>query len=231
MPQYFQAVLGVNAQGAGVRLVPVIIGLVLGAVPADRVAVRVGVKITVAVGFTVMAAGMVLGATTRIGSSDGFVAAWLTVVGTGMWLTVATAASAALVEIPKERSGVASALVQTFQKLGAPFGAAILGSALNSAYQSQLQLALPAAVAEVGRGRVFGGLTVAQRIHAAPLLRMVREAFVYGMDSALLVSAGVAVAGLLVALAFMPQRTARVENVAEYYLTPLDLAEGPGLIG
>jgi hypothetical protein len=60
---------------------------------------------------------------------------------------------------------------------------------------------------------------------------MVREAFVYGMDSALLVSAGTAVAGLLVALAFMPQRTARVENVAEYYLTPLDLAEEPGVIG
>jgi MFS transporter, DHA2 family, multidrug resistance protein len=232
MPQYFQGVLGVNAQGAGVRLVPVIIGLVLGAVPADRVAARVGVKITVALGFTVMAAGMLLGATTRIGSSDGFVEAWLAVVGIGMGLTVATAASAALVEIPKERSGVGSALMQAFQKLGAPFGAAILGSALNSAYQSQLQLALPAAVAEVVRGSVFGGLIVAQRMHSASLLRMVREAFVYGMDSALLVSAGIAVAGLFVALAFMPQRTARVEDVAEYRLNPpLDLAEEPGVMG
>ena len=226
MPQYFQGVLGFDAQGAGVRLVPVIIGLVLGAVPADRVAARVGAKITVALGFGVMAAGMLLGATTRIGASDGFVAAWLAVVGIGMGLAVATAASAALVEIPKERSGVGSALMQAVQKLGAPFGAAILGSALNSAYQSQLQLALPAGVADVVRESVFGGLAAAQRTHSVSLLHIVREAFVYGMDTALLVSAGIAAAGLLMALAFMPRRIAQVEEVPEQRLSPpLDLAQ------
>jgi hypothetical protein len=78
---------------------------------------------------------------------------------------------------------------------------------------------------------VFGGLTAAERMHSASSLRMVREAFVYGMDSALLVSAGIAVAGLFVALAFMPQRTARVEDVAEYHLNPpFDLAEEPGVM-
>lgn len=57
-------------------------------------------------------------------------------------------------------------------------------SALNSAYQSQLQIDLPAGVADVVRESVFGGLAVAQRMHSVSLLRMVREAFVYGMDTA-----------------------------------------------
>ncbi|HEX9414621.1 MAG TPA: MFS transporter, partial [Ktedonobacterales bacterium] len=38
MPQFFQGVLGTDAMGSGVRLLPLIAGLVLGAVPADRVA-------------------------------------------------------------------------------------------------------------------------------------------------------------------------------------------------
>ena len=51
LPQYLQAIMGVDAQGAGLRFLPAIAGLVVGAVPADRVAARVGSKMTVALGF------------------------------------------------------------------------------------------------------------------------------------------------------------------------------------
>jgi hypothetical protein len=44
----------------------------------------------------------------------------LVLVGVGTGLARATAASSALVEIPSERGGVGSALMQAFQKLGAP---------------------------------------------------------------------------------------------------------------
>jgi hypothetical protein len=47
------------------------------------------------------------------------------------------------------------------------------------------------------------------------------------MDTALLVSAGIAAAGLLMALAFMPRRIAQHEEVTEQrFNRPLDLAEG-----
>jgi MFS family permease len=51
LPQYFQGVRGTDAMGAGVRLLPQVAGLVLGAVPADRVARLLGTKVTVALGF------------------------------------------------------------------------------------------------------------------------------------------------------------------------------------
>ena len=38
MPQYFQGVLGTDAMGSGVRLLPLIGGLIVGALPADRLA-------------------------------------------------------------------------------------------------------------------------------------------------------------------------------------------------
>ncbi|HXX77987.1 MAG TPA: DHA2 family efflux MFS transporter permease subunit, partial [Ktedonobacteraceae bacterium] len=161
MPQFFQGVLGTDAMGSGVRLLPLIIGLIVGAVPADRIAKVMGAKITVALGFALLSTGMLLGATTGIGSSNSFIAAWMALVGLGMGLTMATAASAALSVLPQERSGVGAAVMQAIQKVGAPFGAAILGSVLSSAYQSQLNLGgLPTAVATVVKESLFGGMAV-----------------------------------------------------------------------
>jgi DHA2 family multidrug resistance protein-like MFS transporter len=216
MPQFFQGVLGIDAMGSGVRLLPLIAGLVVGAVPADRIARVVGAKITVALGFTLLAAGLLLGATTGVGSSGGFIAAWMALVGAGMGLALSTATSAALSVLSQERSGVGSAVMQALQKVGGPFGAAILGSVLLSTYQAQLHLAgLPAAVANVVKESLFGGLAVAQQLGSAPLLASVRTAFVQGMDVSLVVAAGIAVAGFVLTLIFLPGRAASKAGGAE----------------
>ena len=210
MPQYFQGILGTNAMGSGLRLLPLIGGLIVGAVPADRVAHLVGAKITVALGFVFLAAGMLLGAITGVASVEGFIAAWMALVGVGMGLTMATAASVALSELSQERSGVGSAVMQALQKVGAPFGAAILGSVLSSAYQGQLNLAgLPPAIANAVKTSLFGGLAVAQHLGSAGLLASVRTAFVHGMDVSLVVAAGIAAVGFLLALVFLPARATR----------------------
>ena len=205
LPQYFQGVLGTDAMGSGLRLLPLVGGLIVGAVPADRIARLLGAKLTVAVGFVLVAAGMLLGSTTAVGSADAFIAAWVALVGLGMGITFATAASAALSELSAERSGVGSAVMQALQKTGGPFGTAVLGSVLSTAYLSQLHLAsLPAALASVVRESLFGGLAVAAQLHSPALLSMVRSAFVDGMDVSLVVAAGIAGAGLLLTLVFLP---------------------------
>jgi DHA2 family multidrug resistance protein-like MFS transporter len=220
MPLYFQGVRGVNAMGSGLRLLPLIGGLVVGAVPADRLAERIGARLTVGLGFAVLAVGSFLGATTSVGSSEGFIAAWMALTGAGMGLAMATAASAAMSKLPSERSGVGSALMQALQKVGAPFGAAILGSVLSSGYRSRLALdGLPAAAASAVRGSLFAGIAVAQKVGSAALLSSVRTSFVHGMDLGLVVSAGVAAAGMVLALVFLPRRAApargRVEPVSK----------------
>ena len=216
MPQFFQGVLGTDAMGSGMRLLPLIIGLVIGAVPADRIAHVIGPKFTVALGFALLSAGMLLGAMTAIGSSNVFIAGWMALVGLGMGITMATAASAALSVLPQERSGVGAAVMQAIQKVGAPFGAAILGSVLSSAYQSQLHLAgLPTAVAIIVKESFFGGMAVALKLGSMQLLESVRSAFVHGMDVSLVVAAGIAAVGFLLTLAFLPGRSTSKGEVSE----------------
>jgi len=209
MPQYFQAVVGTDAMGSGLRLLPLVLGLVVGAIPADRVAARAGRKVTVAFGFLVEAAALFSAAHTATASSEWFIGGWMAALGFGMGLALATAASAALGELPKERSGVGSAVMQALQKLGGPFGAAILGSMLASVYRSNVDVdGLPAPAASAVRDSVFAGIGLAGQLHSPALLDSVRAAFVDGMDAALLVSAGIALAGMLLALAFLPGRPA-----------------------
>lgn len=209
LPQYFQAIAGLDPQGSGFRLLPVVAGLIVGAVPADRLAVRLGAKFTVAIGFCIVVAGSLIGATTTVASSDGFIAAWSFVAGAGAGLGFATSASAALVELSAERSGVGSALLQAVVKLGPAFGASILGSVLNAGYQSHVVVTgLPASAAAAVRASVFGGLAVAREIGSSPLLESIRTAFVAGMDDAVRVGAVAAVVAAALALAFLPSRRA-----------------------
>jgi EmrB/QacA subfamily drug resistance transporter len=206
MPQYFQGVLSADAMGSGLRLLPLIAGLVVGGVRAEWVVRMVGAKVTAAAGFLILGLGLLVGSTTTLQSTELFVALWMAVVGAGMGLAMATTASVALSELSDDRAGVGSAVLQSLNKVGGPFGAAILGSIVSSVYVSHLRLAgLPAPAATAVRQSVFGGVAVARKLGSATLLRSVRLAFVGGIDRALLVSAGVAAAGMILALIFLPR--------------------------
>jgi DHA2 family multidrug resistance protein-like MFS transporter len=224
MPQYFQAVLATDAMGSGLRLLPLIGGLIAGVLPADRIARLLGAKLTVAAGFVLLAAGLLLGAGTRISSGGGFLAGWMALVGIGMGITMATTASAALAQLPEERSGVGSAVMQALNKTGGPLGSAILGSALTAAYLAHLDLSgLPAPAADEIRRSVFGGVAVAGETHSQALLHSVQAAFTHGLDEALLISAGIALAGAVLALLFLPRTNGAKETAQESKRTEKEL--------
>jgi MFS transporter, DHA2 family, multidrug resistance protein len=213
MPQYSEAIQGTSAFGAGIRLLPLIGGLVVGALPAGALAKTAGARLTVTLGFILLAVGALAGATTGTSTSTAFVAIWMAVLGAGTGLTLTAATAAALSRLSAERSGTGSAVVQAFQKTAGPLGTAIIGSILAARYQARLDLrGIPAATAAASRDSVYDGLTAARELGSGVLGRSVRSAFVSGMDIALLASAGVAVAGVLLTLAFLPRRITMTDS-------------------
>jgi MFS transporter, DHA2 family, multidrug resistance protein len=211
LPQYFEAVMGADAQGSGFRLLPVVGGMIVG-LGLAFVAERLGARITVVLGFAIAVAGTAVGMTMTVTSGDLFIAAWSFIVGAGTGLAFAGAMSVSLVEVDAERSGVASALLQAVVKLGPAFGASILGSVLNSTYSAQVAVGgLPATTAATVKGSVFSGLRVAEQLGSTPLAASARTAFVAGLDDALRVTAGVAVVAALLALFFLPARARTAE--------------------
>jgi len=215
VPQYFQAVMGTDAMGSGLRLLPLIGGLALGAGMADRIVVRTGAKAAVGSGFVLLAAALLIAARTAVSSGYSFVAVWTALAGLGMGLALAAAATAALASLSEERAGVGSAMIQTVQKAGAPFAAAVLGSVLNATYRNGLHLeGVPAQAAAAVRDSVFAGTEVARQLASGSLLHSVRTAFVDGMGAMLLVCAAIAAAGAVLALVYLPGRAAPASQAA-----------------
>lgn len=220
LPQYFQAVLGVDSIGSGLRLLPLLGGLAVGAIGAEPLTKTIGAKVVLVGGFAVLGAGLLLGSATSTGSGFGFVSAWTSITGAGIGTVLATATAAALGRLPVARAGVASALIQALQDAGSPFGAAVLGTTALASYRANLD-STPAMTGltptQVGaaHGGVFDGTALAHQLHSPALLADVRSAFVDGIDAALLVCGGIAFTGALLALALFPRRatTAGPEGV------------------
>jgi Na+/melibiose symporter-like transporter len=207
-PQYFQAVLGADALGTGLRLLPMLAGLTAGVQLANRIAVKTGPKIPVALGFALTTAGLFTGATTSVTSGYGFAAVWLVIFGVGLGLAMPTATMAAVGSLSKERSGAGSGTVFAMRQLGSSIGVAILGTLVNSSYRAHVGVAgLPHQAAVAAKASVTSGVAVAFRQGRPGLLASVRTAFVHGMDTALWVSGGIGAVSIVLALAFLPGLT------------------------
>jgi EmrB/QacA subfamily drug resistance transporter len=213
MPLFFQAVGGIDTLGTGLRLLPLIAGLIVGAKVSGKLVLKIGTKNNVAIGFLFLAAGLAIGAMTKVDSTLSFSAFWITITGIGLGLALPTAMDSALGELTAERSGVGSALIMAMRQVGGAFGVAILGTVLNSSYRSGLELTgVPAKVAYTIEQSVSAGVAVAEKLQSSKLLNNVRGAFVNGMDTMLLVCAGIAIFGVLCTLVFLPRKQSNLEE-------------------
>jgi MFS transporter, DHA2 family, multidrug resistance protein len=211
MPQYFQAVISADALGTGLRLLPIIGGLLVGAQLSDRIAPRVGPAVTVALGFVLLAGGLLAGATTGADTGYGFAAAWMTVLGAGLGFALPAAMDVAIGALTAERSGVGSALLMALRQVGGTIGVAVLGTVLASGYRGALGDGVP----EAARESVSAGVATAHKLGSPALLESVQSAFVQGMDAMLWVCGGVAVIAAVLALRFLPRTRAGSAPLAE----------------
>jgi MFS transporter, DHA2 family, multidrug resistance protein len=204
-PLYFQVVRGANAQGSGIRLLPLIGGMLVGGAFADRIAARAGARAVASVGFGLLAAALALGATTAVATGDAQALAWIALAGLGLGLVLPTTIDTALGAVSSESSGVSSAVLQALRMVGGALGAAILGAILNATYRDGLEHTVTPALARPARDSAISGVDAATASHSQPLLDAVQTGFVSGLDRTLWISAALMAVGAVAALAFRPR--------------------------
>ncbi len=105
LPQYLQAVLGNDAFGTGLRLLPMMGGLLVAARGAQPVVARFSARAVVSAGLVVLAFAALLGSRTTVDSGYGFTALWLSITGIGFGFSVVPAMDGALGALPADRAG------------------------------------------------------------------------------------------------------------------------------
>jgi EmrB/QacA subfamily drug resistance transporter len=222
LPQYFQDVRGADALGSGLRLLPMIGGMLVGMIAGTRLAAArkgggaalAGPRAIVSAGYLLMAVAMVLGAFTTLASSSGYTLGWVALAGLGLGLVMPAAMGAALGALSAERSGAGSALLTAMRQVGSTIGVAVLGTVISNSYSHGVASAaagLPAQAASAVRSSVGAGVAVAHALGSPSLLDTVRTAFVHGMSGMLWTCGGIAVACAVLALLFLPRRAAAAE--------------------
>jgi EmrB/QacA subfamily drug resistance transporter len=231
--QMFQFLKGYGPLSTGVRILPVATSVGVSSILGTKLAVRVGTKLVVAAGLLAMGAFYVWVSTASATTSYLTLAAQMVVCGTGMGLTSAPATEALMGVVPRAKAGVGSAVNEATRLLGGTLGIAVIGSVYASLYASRLTSALPgdlpASVDHAAHESVGAAFATAEQLDLAgqpALASAVHDgasaAFFHGFAAANYVAAGVAAAGALLALAFLPAHpTAHPDETAEPQ--PLDL--------
>ncbi|GAA2421632.1 DHA2 family efflux MFS transporter permease subunit [Actinomadura vinacea] len=209
LPQYLQVVQGNDVLGTGVRLIPMLAGLMLGGLVTERLigTGRTGAKPIMVAGLFLLAAGFGLGALTEVGDGYPFTAFWLSVVGLGIGLTMVPAMDTVLSCLPENQAGRGSGLVQALRQTGGALGIAGLGSLVSSVYRDRFDPGgLPPQAAETARDSIGGAAAVAARLGDTAALASARDAYVHGMSAALAVCALGTLAVAVLVAAFQPGR-------------------------
>src|SRR5690606_16976218 len=149
--QYLQFVLGYTALEAGIRIIPVALGIMTAAPASAKLAERFGTKRVVAAGLMIVAVGLALMSTVSTESGYERILIALPVIGFGMGMAMAPATESVMGSVPKANAGIGSAVNDTARQVGGALGVAALGSLLSTAYSSSMSAvtaALPAPLAE-----------------------------------------------------------------------------------
>lgn len=223
LTQYLQSVLGYTPLEAGIRVVPLALGVMTGSGLSPRLVKLIGTKYTVAIGISlVMGVFWFLATVLEVSTGYTEVGFGFVALGLGLGLTFPPATNSIMQSVPVNKAGIASGMNDTVRELGGALGVAILGSILNDHYRegvSGLGQQLPMIPAE-RLAAVESGIQAAHIVaDFAPvpaatqlITDTANTAFVDGMNAAMWVAMVVMAGALVFVLAFLPNKVQSAEE-------------------
>ncbi len=212
--QYLQLVLGYSAFASGAALLPAIISVVVMSATSSVVVGKLGTRTTVSAGLVCVTAGLALGAYTLSGTSNyPLLALAMALIGAGLGVALPPAENCILTAVPREKTGVGSAVNDTVLELGGGLGVAVQGSIVVWLYQSGIHSAtamLPPALQEKAKDSLAAAIRVSEAVgktDGTTLADTARHAFTSGMRFSLIVGAIIVFAGAIIARVTLPAQS------------------------
>jgi EmrB/QacA subfamily drug resistance transporter len=227
LTQYLQVVLGYSPLEAGLRTLPMAVGLAVTAPTAARLVERFGTKRIVGTGLLTTSVGLTIASRLDASSGYPYLVFALLVMALGMGFTAAPSTASIMASMPLRKAGVGSAVNDTTRELGGALGVAVLGSIAITSYSSSIESAasnLPPGVVAAASRSVGAAVQVGGELGASGvnLANTAKSAFTDAMSISFLIAAGVAVVAAGLVYRFLPHRVVSVERPAP------EATEAPG---
>lgn len=220
---YLQNVRGFSPVGAGVRLFPFTVMILIIAPIAGRLSDRYGSRWFMTFGTATLALGLAL--MTRAEPDSSYLTVILPamiVMGAGMASTMAPMTAAVMASVPVRRAGVASAATNTSRELGGVFGIALLGAIVTSAFKRDFLAKLvgfgvPSSQAHAIVDRASSSGAASGHVPPgapAQAIDAVKESFTHAMHVGLWVAVGFALLASVVSFVFVRSHVGEGESGA-----------------
>ena len=194
---------------------------------APRLVERIGTKLVVGGGLSIVALALYIFSTVPVTDGYPHMLVGMLLLGGGMGLVMAPATESIMGSLPPAKAGVGSAMNDTTRQMGGALGVAIIGSVFASVFRPGItdQLAAAGVSPEqlaTARDSIGGALQVASQLPAEigqGVANAAKVEFVDGMSAALMVALVAVMAAAVVVFAFLP---ARARDVGDEVETPLE---------
>jgi len=199
LPLFMQIVFGASPTGSGLRLLPLMVGLLTTSIASGRLISRFGrYRIFPIVGTFLLALGLFLLSRLTVSTSAWVLSAFTLVVGLGLGLIVQVIVIAVQNDADPRDLGAATGALTTLRSLGGSVGVAVLGAIFAARLDARLHALPGAAAAHLG-----GGVQLNPEQAKAlpkPLHDMFLHAFAGALHGVFLVAAAIVAVGFLFAL-------------------------------
>ena len=212
MSQIQQLILGFTPLQASLAMIPVMLPMMIVSPMIPKVVERFGSRLTISAGLFITSIAFVL--MWLFWTAD--MTYWhLLAVGlvliSGIAAAMTPGTNILMASVPRNRSGMGSAMNDTTRELGAALGVAILGSILASVYKSEIAETAAKFTGEIKTG-LESSLAVALRVGESlgpageSVVEASRHAWMAGIETSSIVAAFILFASAVVAFVFLPSK-------------------------
>ena len=213
--QYFQFLKAYTPLGAGVRLIPVAVAIIVGSVVGGKLVVKVGTRAVVTVGLVLMGIAYAWFSSDDVQTDYWLIALQMVLIGLGIGSVAVPATEAIMSVVPAAKAGIGSAMNDATRLFGGALGIAVVGSVHHSLYLDKLGddsvTGLPAEILDRSRDSVGSALQQAAGLAAQGKAELgealhdaANTAFLNGFETACLVVTGICAAAAIAAAALLP---------------------------
>ena len=203
--QYFQIGRGYSPTGAGLLTIPMMVGVLFSSTITGQLISRSGrIKPYIVAGTIILVVGFATLATIDHATSLVYVGAGMLLVGVGVGMSMQNLVLAVQNDVQLRDLGAASSSVAFFRSLGGTIGVSVLGAVLARRVSDNItrEMAAAGVPANSGSGSGTSNLNLAELPEA--MQQIVRAAYGDATGHIFLLSAGIAVFGIVAALLLKP---------------------------
>src|SRR5690625_4161 len=208
--QYMNFFYDATPLESGIKLMPLLGAYVVGAVLSDIIVRKIGTKWVIVIGLLVMGAGLYLLSVLTADSTYGQFAFSLTIQGLGMGWILAPSMDAVMESLPQAELGVGAAVNNTIRQVGSTIGIAVIGSIISYLYKQRMTNKLSSFSDDLlhhASQSIGAAKHIALKLET-PLSEQLSlnagDAFLDGVQAALLISIALIIIAMIVTILFLP---------------------------